>query len=94
MTIMIEFCQANFSTCSDQVMAKLQSDSVLLDDLGEIEAIEYGCLGNCGQCYIQPFAMVEGSIVAGDTPEELLEEIKAQVKRKQEEDRAWRDLGF
>lgn len=94
MTIMIEFCQANFSTGSDQVMAKLQSDATLQADLGEIEAIEYGCLGNCGQCYIQPFAMVEGSIVAGDTPEQLLQEIKEQVKRKQKEDQAWRELGF
>jgi uncharacterized protein YuzB (UPF0349 family) len=94
MSIMIEFCQANFSTGSDQVMAKLQSDRDLLAELGEIEVIEYGCLGNCGQCYIQPFAMVEGTIVVGDTPEELLQEIKEFVKRKQEEDQAWRELGF
>lgn len=88
---MIEFCRANLSSGSDQVRIQLLAP---MDDIGEVEVIEYGCLGNCGQCYIQPFAMVEGAIVAGDTPEELLENIKEFIVKKQEEDRLWREMGF
>lgn len=88
---MIEFCRANLSNGSGQVR-----DQLLIPDesIGEVEVMEYECLGNCGQCYLQPFAMVEGTIVAGDTPEELLENIKAFVVKKQEEDRLWREMGF
>ncbi|MEW9669213.1 YuzB family protein [Ammoniphilus sp. 3BR4] len=88
---MIEFCRANLSSGSDQVRNQLLAP---MDDIREVEVIEYGCLGNCGQCYIQPFAMVEGTIVAGDTPEELLENIKEFIVKKQEEDRLWREMGF
>lgn len=59
-----------------------------------VEVIEYGCLGNCEQCTVQPFVMVEGEIVAADSSEDLLREIKEFLKKKEELDRQWRELGF
>ncbi|RXT05742.1 YuzB family protein [Ammoniphilus sp. CFH 90114] len=91
MSIMIEFCRANLNTGSEQVKDQLLKNP---GDLEDAEVIEYGCLGNCGQCYLEPFAMVEGMIVAGETPEELLNNIRNFVKKKQEEDKQWRELGF
>jgi len=60
----------------------------------DVEVIEYSCLGNCEQCVVQPFVIVEGEIVAADNPESLLKEIKEFLKKKEELDRQWRELGF
>lgn len=42
--------------------------------------IEYGCLGNCGECYVLPFALVNGEIVAASTADELEAAIKDKIK--------------
>lgn len=63
----------------------------LLEQNPEYDVVEYGCLGNCGQCFTQPYAMVNGEIVAADTAEELLELIERKIA---ELDDPWSDLGF
>lgn len=63
----------------------------LLEQNPEYDVVEYGCLGNCGQCFAQPYAMVNGEIVAADTAEELLELIERKIA---ELDDPWSDLGF
>lgn len=64
----IEFCMNNMHKGTDKVMKKLESNP-------EYDVIEYGCLGNCGQCYVEPYALVNGEIVAADTADELYDEI-------------------
>lgn len=59
-----------------------------------VEVMEYDCLGNCEQCRVQPFVMVEGQIVAAERPEFLVEAIREYLKEKEELDRQWRELGF
>jgi len=44
----------------------------------DLQVIEYGCLGNCGECYLRPYALVNGEIVAADSPKEL----EAAIERK------------
>lgn len=63
----------------------------LLEQNPEYDVVEYGCLGNCGQCFTQPYAMVNGEIVAADTAEELLELIERKIA---ELDDPWSDLDF
>jgi uncharacterized protein YuzB (UPF0349 family) len=46
----------------------------------DVDVIEYGCLGNCGECYSNPYALVNGEIISGDTAEELQEHIDAKLK--------------
>lgn len=58
---------------TDETMRKLEEDP-------ELDVIEYGCLGNCGQCYMEPYALVGGEIVAASSPDELLEAIHAKIK--------------
>jgi uncharacterized protein YuzB (UPF0349 family) len=89
LSIAIEFCQSNLSSGTDWVKDQLEADPNL-----DVEILDYGCLGNCGQCYLQPFAMVSGDIVAADSPEELLIKILDTVKQKLLEEEEWRKLGF
>jgi uncharacterized protein YuzB (UPF0349 family) len=79
----IEFCNSNMSLGTDEIMKKLE-------DNPDFDVIEYGCLGNCGQCYMTPFAMVNGEIVTADTAEELYDNILKSVNTE-DDDFAWLD---
>jgi uncharacterized protein YuzB (UPF0349 family) len=69
----IEFCTNNMHHGTEKLMKQLE----LRPDL---DVIEYGCLGNCGECYILPFALVNGEIVAASTAEELEQAIEDKIK--------------
>jgi uncharacterized protein YuzB (UPF0349 family) len=72
---MIEFCASNMHHGTDEIMEQLEQ-------AGEYEVTEYGCLGNCGECYLSPFALVEGEIVAVQEVSELYAQIQAVLKRQ------------
>ncbi|GGD75236.1 YuzB family protein [Paenibacillus nasutitermitis] len=74
----IEFCASNMHHGTDQVMKRLEGNP-------ELEIIEYGCLGNCGECYLFPFAMVNGEIVAAAEAEELYDEIMKSINEQDAE---------
>ncbi|MFC4103031.1 YuzB family protein [Paenibacillus xanthanilyticus] len=74
----IEFCASNMHHGTDEVMKRLEQNP-------DYDVIEYGCLGNCGECYLFPFAMVNGEIVAGETAEELEQRIMEAIKDQQAE---------
>ncbi|GAA3409099.1 YuzB family protein [Paenibacillus hodogayensis] len=79
----VEFCTNNMHHGTDEVMRKLEENP-------ELDVIEYGCLGNCGQCYMEPYALVNGEIVAASSPDELHEAIHAKIK-EWEAQFAWLD---
>lgn len=64
----IEFCTNNMHHGTDQVMRKLEQNP-------EYDVLEYGCLGNCGECYMFPYALVNGEMAAADTAAELYDKI-------------------
>lgn len=64
----IEFCISNLANGSQQALEKLEKDP----NLG---IIEYGCLSYCGKCATSLYALVEGEVVTGETPDELVENI-------------------
>ncbi|MEX1031673.1 MAG: YuzB family protein [Paenibacillaceae bacterium] len=68
----IEFCNSNMALGTDVIMKRLEENS-------DYDVIEYGCLGNCGQCYMTPFAMVNGEIITAGTPDELYDNILAWI---------------
>ncbi|MFD1956203.1 YuzB family protein [Paenibacillus thailandensis] len=78
---LIEFCASNMHHGTDKIVKLLEQDD-------KYDVIEYGCLGNCGECYMMPYAIVEGEIVSAETPEQLLDNIIATVKRQQEQNEA------
>ena len=76
---MIEFCASNMHHGTDRIMKKFEETE-------DFEVIEYGCLGNCGECYLKPFALVDGAIVAVESVELLYDQILKAIEQ-QEADR-------
>jgi uncharacterized protein YuzB (UPF0349 family) len=64
----LEFCTNNASHGTDRIMLRFESQQ-------EVDTVEYGCLGNCGQCYMEPFVFVDGDLVSATNPEILYEKI-------------------
>ena len=73
---MVEFCASNMHHGTQRIMELFQEDD-------SVEVIEYGCLGNCGECYLRPYALVDGEIVGADDVDELFLNIKEALKQQQ-----------
>jgi uncharacterized protein YuzB (UPF0349 family) len=73
----IEFCTNNMHHGTEQLMKDLEQNP-------EYDVIEYGCLGNCGECYLAPYALVNGEIVASATVEQLKTDIQVKIKEIEE----------
>ncbi|KIL41247.1 UDP-N-acetylmuramoylalanine--D-glutamate ligase [Gordoniibacillus kamchatkensis] len=70
----IEFCSSNMHHGTEKLMKALEANP-------DYDVVEYGCLGNCGTCYMFPYALVNGEIVEAANAEEL--EIKIYEKIKE-----------
>lgn len=70
----IEFCSANMAFGTEAVKQKLETNP-------EYDVIAYGCLGNCGQCYYAPYALVNGEFIEAPTAEELYDRIIEAIGR-------------
>lgn len=68
MNRLVEFCVNNMHHGTDSVMRRV-------GERPDVDTLEYGCLGNCGQCYLEPYALVDGQIVSAETAEELYDRI-------------------
>ncbi|MGM0875476.1 MAG: YuzB family protein [Bacillota bacterium] len=64
----IEFCISNLANGAQVALQQLEKDP-------NLDIIEYGCLGYCGKCNNSPYALVNGEIVTGNNPDELVENI-------------------
>ncbi|MFY4775531.1 YuzB family protein [Metabacillus sp. RGM 3146] len=64
----IEFCISNLANGSQKALEILERDP-------NLDIIEYGCLGYCGKCFESLYALVNGEVVAGETHDELVENI-------------------
>ncbi|WP_150106556.1 YuzB family protein [Paenibacillus sp. JDR-2] len=72
---LIEFCNGNMHHGTEQIMKQLEQDV-------RLKVIEYGCLGNCGECYLKPFALVAGRITAAESIEDLETRIREAISLK------------
>ncbi|WP_347548976.1 DUF1450 domain-containing protein [Pseudalkalibacillus hwajinpoensis] len=70
----IEFCAGNLRE-NQKVWNELEKYSGL-------ELIDYGCLGYCGNCYAESFAIVDGVLMNADDAEELIDKIIRKLKLK------------
>ncbi|MDP4155835.1 MAG: YuzB family protein [Bacillota bacterium] len=64
----IEFCISNLANGSQKAREILERDP-------NLDIIEYGCLSHCGKCSAGLFVLVNGEVVRGQTPDELVENI-------------------
>lgn len=70
---LIEFCVNNLASGSQEAMETLEKDL-------DLDVIDYGCLNECGQCARSLFALVDGEVVTGETPDELVKNIYKQIE--------------
>lgn len=68
MASQVKFCRTNYSNGTEFIKDKLESS------LG-IEVQEEACLGNCGQCYLESFVVLDGEFLAITTYDELVERL-------------------
>jgi uncharacterized protein YuzB (UPF0349 family) len=72
----VEFCVSNMHHGTDQVLNKLEK-------LPNIDVIEYGCLGNCGECFLSPYALVNGESVIAESADELYDLVLAAIEKQE-----------
>lgn len=71
---LVEFCVNNLTSDVLEIKKKLETEYV-----HQVDVLEYGCLGYCGKCATQPYALVDGDMVSGETASELLEKIMKKI---------------
>ena len=77
MSIIIEFCTSNSYFGTDKVLQTLEAKY-------DCQVIEYGRLTSRGQCYLMPFAYVDGEWVEAPTAEESLDVVIAKLESFQD----------
>ncbi|USH19153.1 YuzB family protein [Staphylococcus pseudintermedius] len=73
MNPIVEFCISNMARDSEVVYQTLENDP-------GVDVLDYGCLQNCGICSSGLYALVNGDIVEGDTPDDLLQNIYKHIE--------------
>lgn len=68
MNPLIEFCVNNLLSGSEQALKELENDE-------RLDVVSYDCLTYCDTCATSPYALVEGEIIRGNTPDELIHNI-------------------
>ena len=68
----VKFCPCNFEEELEAV-----KDSLAV--LPNIEVTEERCLLYCGQCLVEPFAVVDGENVSGESADHLLLAVKKKL---------------
>lgn len=74
----VEFCVSNMHHGTEEVLRKLEQ-------LEDVEVIEYGCLGNCGECYLSPYALVNGESIVAENADQLFDLIMAELRSQEAE---------
>jgi uncharacterized protein YuzB (UPF0349 family) len=64
----IEFCISNLANGAQKALERLEKDP-------DLDIIEYGCLGYCGKCAATLYALVNGEVVTGKNPDDLVDNI-------------------
>lgn len=64
----VEFCISNLASGAQKALEVLEKDP-------NLDIIEYGCLSYCGKCTSSLYALVNGEVVTGTTPDELVDKI-------------------
>lgn len=68
MSFHVKFCPNNYENEIEQVKGKLIK-------VPNVEIIDDFCILYCGQCLAQPFALVNGKNIVGNTADELFTNV-------------------
>lgn len=72
---LVEFCISNLTSEVEKVKDALEQDP-------GIDVMVYDCLGNCSECCVSPYALVDGEFIAADTGPELLKAIREAIEEQ------------
>ena len=78
MGIDVKFCPCNFEDDLEFIKERLMERS-------DLNVIEEQCLLYCGQCLVEPFAIVNGENIAADEADELLVKIEHYLDEVKQE---------
>lgn len=68
MASLIKFCKTNYCNGTDQIKEEVLSSL-------EVEIEEKECLGNCGQCYLESFVVVDDKFLVVNSYYDLMEKL-------------------
>ncbi|MGZ4032248.1 MAG: DUF1450 domain-containing protein [Tumebacillaceae bacterium] len=74
-SITIDFCNGNLMSFTQELFLQLREEHP------EWKVSRYGCLTNCGECAVRPFAIVNDEIVAGQDIEEFRVKLFAEIEK-------------
>ncbi|MCJ8009450.1 YuzB family protein [Lederbergia wuyishanensis] len=69
----IEFCISNLGSGGYEALQVLEEDP-------NLDIVEYGCLDHCDLCAESLYALVNGEVVTGETPEMLVKAIYQYIE--------------
>ncbi|WP_028401031.1 DUF1450 domain-containing protein [Ectobacillus panaciterrae] len=73
MEFIAKFCPGN----SEEDLYELKDH---LKQLSNVDVVEDRCLNYCGQCLVQPFTLINGKNIVGNTVDELLANIVEHIE--------------
>lgn len=68
--------------CSANLLATIDIESIIEKEFPEVAVLMNNCLSRCGLCANSAYANVNGKIIHGKTPEQCLENIRAEIKKE------------
>lgn len=69
----IKFCENNFIYGTEDTMKKLQ------ENYPDVDVTVESCLGYCGDCATNPYALVNDEMILADSADELYEKIEELI---------------
>jgi uncharacterized protein YuzB (UPF0349 family) len=73
------------NVCSSNELASCTELELLNQLSNKFKVIVKDCLGNCGQCYLEKFAKVEGRFITFNEGVEVLEQLENELQDKENE---------
>lgn len=73
--VTLDFCNGNLMVFTQEFFLSLREDHP------EWNISRYGCLTNCGECAVRPFAILNDEIVAAPTVDELRTELLERIAK-------------
>jgi uncharacterized protein YuzB (UPF0349 family) len=71
----LKFCPLNFKN----ELSTLKNN---VKQLPTVDVVDDKCLNYCGQCLVQPFALIDGKNICADSPRQLYEKIADYLASK------------
>lgn len=73
--VTLDFCNGNLMSFAPELLQSLREEHP------EWNISKYGCLTNCGECSVRPFAILSDDIVAAESVDELRAKLLDAIEK-------------